>query len=89
MSEVKKPSKAENKELTAPAEGSVEAETKKALDKQPKTRVRLYQTPAGSSDEKLPPQPVAINGYVYLLERGVWHDVPEEVANILAESGHI
>ncbi len=88
MSEVKKPPKNENKPLQAPNPASEEGQVKAALDKQPKTRVRLYQTPEGSSDEKLPPQPVAINGYVYLLERGVWHDVPEEVANILAEAGH-
>lgn len=89
MSEVTKPPKNENKPLQAPNPVSPEAQVKAELDKQPKVRVRLYQTPEGTSDEKLPPQSVAINGYAYLLERGVWHDVPEEVANILAEAGHI
>ena len=88
MSEVKRVTK-QNKGLAQPMGGTMEAETKAMLDKQPTVRIRLYQVPADSSDEKLPPQPVSVNGYVYLLERGVSHDVPETVADILAEAGHI
>ncbi len=81
--------KTKNKPLVAPGAGSPEDQTKKLLDEQPKVRVRLYQVPADSSDEPLPTVPVSINGYVYQLERGVSHDVPETVADILQEAGHI
>lgn len=87
MSEVKTP-KNKNKPLVAPTPASPEADIKRLLDEQPKVRVRLYQVPEDSADEKLPPVPVAINGYVYQLERGVSLDVPESVANILSEAGH-
>jgi hypothetical protein len=89
VAETKTVKKPENKPLEAPSPLSPESETKRLLDEQPKVRVRLYQVPADSSDEPLPPQPVSINGYIYMLERGVSHDVPETVADILSEAGHV
>jgi hypothetical protein len=85
MTEVEKP---QNKPLEAPMPGSLEAETKKLLDKQPKKTVRLYQVPEDSNEEKLPPQAVSVNGYVYQIERGPYIEVPETVFDILHEAGH-
>lgn len=59
------------------------------LHEQPKVRIRAYQIPEDSSDEKLPDLTVAINGHVYQIKRGVTVEVPEEVANILSEAGHV
>ncbi len=67
----------------------MDTDTKEALDGQEKVRVRLYQVPKDSSDEQLPPLTVAINGYVYTLDRGVSVEVPETVAEILSEAGYI
>lgn len=66
-----------------------EDETAKALREQPKVRVRLFQNPADSSDKPLPGVDVAVNGYVYQLQRGVSLEVPETVADILTQAGHI
>jgi hypothetical protein len=81
--------KPKNKPLAEPLAGTVEAKTKNLLNEQPKVRIRLYQVPKDSSDEQMDDVPVQVNGYVFMLQRGVSHDVPETVADILSESGHI
>jgi hypothetical protein len=62
---------------------------KEQLDAEPKVRVRLYQVPADSTDMPLPDQTVQLNGYTYNIPRGHSHEVPESIADILQESGHI
>jgi hypothetical protein len=68
---------------------AMDSDTKAMLDAQEKVRIRAYQVPADSSDRPLPDLTVAINGYVYQIKRGEWVEVPQTVADILAESGHI
>jgi hypothetical protein len=75
-----------------PSEGEyrrMEKDIKEVLDSQPTVRIRLSQTPEGSSDKPLPDETVAINGFVYWLPRGVRLDVPESVANVLEETGRL
>jgi hypothetical protein len=57
--------------------------------KQKKVRVRLYQVPKDSSDQPWPDVPVAINGYVWVIQRGETVEIPQSVADILEEAGHI
>lgn len=59
------------------------------LNEQKKVSVRLYQVPPSSSDRPLPDVEVAVNGHVYQIQRGHTVKVPETVAEILAEAGHI
>lgn len=77
------------KEPSAAEYRAMDNEAVQALNAMPKVKVRAYQVPADSSDEKLPDLTVAINGYVYQIKRGETVDVPEEVANILSEAGHV
>ena len=90
------PAKAKDEETKTSAHAPREAEykkwedeTAKALAEQPKVRVRLFQNPADSSDKPLPDVTVAVNGHVYLLQRGHSLEVPETVADILAQAGHV
>ena len=83
---------AERSTSVAPTEGEMQAQRSALLEEleaQPKIRIRLYQVPHDSNDEKLEDVMVGINGYVYQLQRGVSVDVPEEVANILERGGYI
>ena len=82
------------KKTTAPEPTAAEYQdqyrsTVEELNAQPKVRVRLYQVPKDSSDEPLPDQTVAVNGHVYQMQRGVSVEVPQTVADILEEAGHI
>ena len=61
--------------------------TKRALDEQPKVRVRLPQR--APDKEQLPPVSVQINDYTYRISRGQSVVVPEEVGRILEESGYL
>lgn len=86
MSETKR--KKTSPEPTAAEYNQMYRSTVEELNAMPKVKVRLYQVPKDSSDEKLPDQTVAINGHVYQIQRGETVEVPEEVANILSEAGH-
>jgi hypothetical protein len=68
---------------------AMELEVQDLLKDQPKYNVRLFQVPDASSDEKLPDQEVAVNGYVYVLQRGVNLLVPQTVYEILRDAGHV
>lgn len=63
--------------------------TVEELHKQQTQRIRLYQTPEDSSDLPLPDVTVAVNGHVYQLQRGKPLEVPDTVAEILEQAGHI
>jgi hypothetical protein len=60
---------------------------KALLDAQPKVRIRL--TPDRPGEPKQGDKTVQINGYTYLIKRGEWAEVPESVAEILSQGGHI
>lgn len=62
-------------------------ETGRLLAKQPKRQVRLFQSPKGTP--QLPDATVCVNGYIYLIKRGVELQVPETVYHILDEAGLI
>lgn len=62
---------------------------KEALDSQPKVRIKLYQVPKDSSDEKWPDEYVHINGYGYQIKRGETVEVPETVAEVLEQAGRL
>lgn len=93
MAETK--AKATAKESEAPpnlgelTEAQFDRETKRILDAQPKVKVRLFQVAKDSSDKHLPDVSVAINGYVYVIPRGVSVSVPESVAEVLEHAGHV
>lgn len=77
------------KEPSAAEYNAMDKSVKDTLQNQEKVRVRLFQVPKDSSDEPLPDQEVAVNGYVYVLKRGVSLEVPQTVADILEQAGHI
>lgn len=90
MTEPKTPRK--TKTAPEPSEAQYAEQYRSVVDQlhaQEKEKVRLYQTPADSSDEKLPPVTVAVNGHVYTIQRGVRVEVPKTVAEILEHAGHI
>lgn len=79
-----------------PAEQVSEAElrgderaTVNALNAQPKVRIKLYQVPKDSSDKPLPDETVAVNGYVYQIQRGHAVEVPQTVSDILEDTGRL
>jgi hypothetical protein len=57
--------------------------TAQALAKQPKVKIRLRAL----SKDKPGDETVQVNGYTYLIMRGVDVEVPQTVADILIESG--
>lgn len=77
------------KEPSAAEYNAMDKSVKDTLQNQDKVKVRLWQVPKDSSDEPWPPQEVAVNGYVYVIQRGVSVEVPETVAEILEQAGHI
>lgn len=56
------------------------------MAKQPKVKIII---PKDSLNPKNDAIPVCINGYTYLIKRGVAVEVPETVAQILEESGYL
>lgn len=80
------------KETANVSEGQMDAVsegTGLALKEQPKKTIKLYQVPPGSTDNQLPDEVVCINGYVYQIQRGVEVEVPESVAQVLADAGRV
>lgn len=63
-------------------------ETHKALSKQKKETIFLYQRPAEEGDP-LPDETVCINGYVYQIKRGVSVEVPIGVADVLRHANRL
>lgn len=55
------------------------------LNEQPKVKVKVK---ASGKDDKAP-VPVGINGYIYQVPKGVYVEVPEQVAQILEEADYI
>jgi hypothetical protein len=87
--------KTEKERMTASAMRANERElsTKEQLDAMPKVRIRIALPPgvkADSAELKTKHYVTAqINGYTFQINRGVYVEVPEEIANILAEAGYI
>lgn len=74
-----------NKELTAAV---IDSEAKKwgeVLDKLPKRRIKIKK----SDDHDLAAVPVGINGYKYMIPKGVYVEVPEPVADLLEKADYI
>lgn len=64
-------------------------EIKRILSEQPKRTIKLYQVPENSTDNPLPDEFVSINGYPFVIKRGVNVDVPETVAEVLEQAGRL
>lgn len=56
------------------------------MAKLPKVKIIVPIDPLNPKDEAVP---VGINGYNYLIKRGVAVEVPETIAQILEESGYL
>ena len=63
-----------------------EAETKAMLDAEPKARIRIAKD---KNNANYVTERVFVNGYPYMVEVGEWVDVPQTIADILAEKGVI
>lgn len=68
---------------------AVTKSTAEALAAMPTRKVKLFQVPEGSTDNRLPDETVQINGFTYQIQRGVEVEVPEEVAAILERAGRL
>lgn len=83
---------AQRKKTTTPEPSAAEIakeeqDTKDALAAQPKRTIRLHQVPPDSTDRPLPDEYVHVNGYGYLIQRGVEVEVPETVYEVLVQAG--
>ncbi len=67
---------------------AIAKDTGEALAAQPKVKVKLYQVP-DSESKKLPDETVQINGYTYVIKRGVEVEVPESVYEVLEHAGRL
>jgi hypothetical protein len=56
------------------------------MSKLPKVKIIVPVDPLNEKEDTVP---VGINGYNYLIKRGVAVDVPEPIAKILEESGYL
>ncbi len=61
-------------------------DTGAVLAAQPKRTIRLYQEPGA---RKLPEETVSVNGYNYVIQRGVEVEVPQTVYEILEQAGRL
>jgi len=66
--------------------GEVNKESKKALDKEVKVRIKVPIDPQNPEDKVVP---VTINGYRYEIVRGETIEVPNAVADVLANAHYI
>ena len=75
---------------TEAKEKKAAANIKEQLDAMPKVRVRI-QIPTDMDQVKAKQLfvPVQVNGYTYQIMRGEWVEVPQVVADILAEANYI
>jgi hypothetical protein len=67
---------------------AIARDTGEALAAQPRVKVKLYQVP-DSESKKLPDETVQINGYTYVIKRGVEVEVPESVYEVLKHAGRL
>ncbi len=58
----------------------------RALNAQKKVRVRIPLHPLNEDDRVVP---VSVNGYNFFIRRGEWVEVPETVAELLANADYI
>jgi hypothetical protein len=63
--------------------------TARVLGKQDKVSIKLYQVPESSTEPKLPDEEVTVNGYKYVIPRGINVDVPQTVKEILEQAGRL
>ncbi len=80
-----------NKKKQEMSEAEMEAiakDTGEVLAAQPKKKVKLYQVP-DSESKKLPDETAQINGYTYVIKRGVEVEVPESVYEVLEHAGRM
>ncbi len=76
------------KEIKTVTDASLDAEAKKwgaVYSKEKKVRIKI---PVINKKDKAP-VPVCINGYVYVIERGVSVEVPQTVADVLEKAEYI
>lgn len=74
------------KKLTDKEIDKMAEEFGKKMKKQSKVKVIIPMDGLNKQDDAIP---VCVNGYTYLIKRGIAVEVPETVAQILEESGYL
>lgn len=78
----------ENQDSKLPTDSEMASEVKRwgaILAKQPKQRIKIKKSDENDKSDV----PVAINGYIFRIKKGVYIEVPESVAKILEEADYI